>query len=129
MVSGQIVLFGIMLPFYKREERAMSHKCLCFVFATALHPYAYSCSVIAENFVTYIEEKRVQLWRTNLVLAKRVYKFCFLSWKSLVDLCLHPSCFLNLQEGHCNLVFPRLKLYFLYCISVGRTCMCRTTGS
>lgn len=61
MVSGQIVLFGIMLRFYKKEERAMSHKCLCFVFAIALHPYAYSCSVIAGNFVVYIKEKRSAL--------------------------------------------------------------------
>jgi len=59
MVSGQILLFDIMLLFCKREERAMSHKCLllCLYNCTAsLCLLLFSFGI--GHFVTYVEEKR-----------------------------------------------------------------------
>lgn len=50
MVSGQILLSGIMLSLYKEEERPMS--VFCFVFPIALHCYTHSQSAVAGNFLT-----------------------------------------------------------------------------
>lgn len=94
MVSGQILLFGIILPFYKRKERAVSHKCLLLCLSNCTAPlclllFGYSWELChlhqrEEICVEYNCGEKTWFWPRGFI------NFVFPSWKSLVDLCLHP---------------------------------------
>lgn len=132
MVSGQILLSGIMLSLYKKEERPMSHECLLlFLFncRALLCPLLFSCCWEFSHNKEYkwicVDcscGEQTSFWPRGFV------NFVSPFQNPLSTCAFTPLCLLKLKKGHFSVVFPRLTVH-LHCVLVDRTHECWTTGS